>query len=243
MSGSPLSTQDPSTGVYRSGVAARLSGVPVDTLRIWERRYSVIGPRLSAGRQRLYSMADIRRLALIKQLVDMGHPIGTVASLGSDELLRRQAASRSLEDPPPGIAGPKERSEIKIALVGPMLAGEHFAQGSFEWRAKGHGAQRRSSERSPRSEGRHRGHRDHRAADHARCRSRARRCDQGCLRRGKRDRAVSLRDQRYGQAHAHGRACHGEVDIRCDGTRGALPGCSASPSARRRRRRTFAGEC
>lgn len=128
MSGSPLSTQDPSTGVYRSGVAARLSGVPVDTLRIWERRYSVIGPRLSAGRQRLYSMADIRRLALIKQLVDMGHPIGTVASLSSDELLRRQAATRSLEDNPPGIAGPKEWSEIKVALVGPMLAGEHFGK-------------------------------------------------------------------------------------------------------------------
>ena len=73
------------TGGYRSGVAARLSGVPVDTLRIWERRYSVIGPQFSAGRQRLYSMADIRRLALIKQLVDMGHSIGTIASLGNEE--------------------------------------------------------------------------------------------------------------------------------------------------------------
>ena len=120
-----MNTEDHVPGVYRSGVAARLSGVPVDTLRIWERRYSVIGPRLSAGRQRLYSMADIRRLALIKQLVDMGHPIGTIASLGSDELLAMQAATRSLEDTHPGIAGP-ERSEIKVALVGPLLAGEHF---------------------------------------------------------------------------------------------------------------------
>ena len=85
-------------GVYRSGIAARLSGVPVDTLRIWERRYSVIGPRLSAGRQRLYSTADIRRLTLIKQLVDMGHPIGTIASLGLEALSSMQAATWSLQD-------------------------------------------------------------------------------------------------------------------------------------------------
>ena len=57
-----MSTGNDTAGVYRSGVAARLSGVPVDTLRIWERRYAVIGPPLSAGRQRLYSLADIRRL-------------------------------------------------------------------------------------------------------------------------------------------------------------------------------------
>ncbi|MBC8119492.1 MAG: MerR family transcriptional regulator, partial [Burkholderiaceae bacterium] len=123
-----MSTEDHPTGVYRSGVAARLSGVPVDTLRIWERRYSVIGPRLSAGRQRLYSMVDIRRLALIKQLVDMGHPIGTIASLGADELLAMQAATRSLAVTQPGIAGQKDRSEIKVALVGPLLAGEHFGK-------------------------------------------------------------------------------------------------------------------
>ena len=60
-------------GLYRSGVAARLAGVPVNTLRVWERRYKVVGPSLSTGRQRLYSLADVRRLTLIKQLVDMGH--------------------------------------------------------------------------------------------------------------------------------------------------------------------------
>jgi DNA-binding transcriptional MerR regulator len=126
--GGATSTNDASTGVYRSGVAARLSGVPVGTLRIWERRYAVIGPRLSTGRQRLYSMADIRRLTLIKQLVDMGHPIGTLASLGSDELLRRQAATRTLADTRAVVARTKEQGRIKVVLVGPLLAGEHFAK-------------------------------------------------------------------------------------------------------------------
>ena len=121
-----MSTGNQTAGVYRSGVAARLSGVPVDTLRIWERRYSVIGPQLSSGRQRLYSLADIRRLAVIKQLVDMGHPIGTVASLSKDELLAMQAATRSLHDHRPARGAPAERSETRVALVGPMMVGEHF---------------------------------------------------------------------------------------------------------------------
>ena len=121
-----MSTGNQTAGVYRSGVAARLSGVPVDTLRIWERRYSVIGPQLSAGRQRLYSLADIRRLAMIKQLVDMGHPIGTVASLSKDELMAMQAATSSLHDHRPARADPVERSETRVALVGPMMVSEQF---------------------------------------------------------------------------------------------------------------------
>ena len=123
-----METEGEATGGYRSGVAARLSGIPVDTLRIWERRYSVIGPQVSAGRQRLYSMADIRRLALIKQLVDMGHSIGTIASLGNEELRERQAATRSLQGTAPGAAGTSEDGEVKVALVGALLAGEHFAK-------------------------------------------------------------------------------------------------------------------
>lgn len=121
-----MSAESHMAGVYRSGVAARLSGVPVDTLRIWERRYSVIGPRLSAGRQRLYSLADIRRLAMIKQLVDMGHPIGTIAALGSEELTAMQAATWSLSDTRPGRVEPEKRSQTTVALVGPVMVGEQF---------------------------------------------------------------------------------------------------------------------
>lgn len=123
-----MSTESQRAGVYRSGVAARLSGVPVDTLRIWERRYSVIGPPLSAGRQRLYSLTDIRRLAMIKKLVDMGHPIGTIASLSADQLLAMHAATRSLHDAPSGRADPIERSETMVALAGPLMMGEQFIQ-------------------------------------------------------------------------------------------------------------------
>lgn len=123
-----VTTQGPDAGFYRSGVAARLSGVPVDTLRIWERRYSVVGPRMSAGRQRLYSGTDIRRLTLIKHLVDMGHPIGTVALLGTDALAGMQAASWSLQEARPASAGIGEGHEIGVALVGSLLVADQFAR-------------------------------------------------------------------------------------------------------------------
>jgi DNA-binding transcriptional MerR regulator len=109
---------DPGKASYRSGIAARLAGVPVNTLRIWERRYVVVGPRMSAGRQRLYSAADVRRLAIIKQLVDSGHPIGAVATLDNDALAAMRAETRALAQ---GAA-----REIRVALASPMLASDRF---------------------------------------------------------------------------------------------------------------------
>src|SRR5579871_1764840 len=84
---------------YRSGAAARLAGIPVETLRVWERRYKVVGPRLSPGGQRLYSSAEVKRLTLIRQLVDMGHPISAVAALDDASLAAMRMESRSLEKP------------------------------------------------------------------------------------------------------------------------------------------------
>jgi DNA-binding transcriptional MerR regulator len=118
-----MGSEDPQLGVYRSGVAARLAGVRVDTLRIWERRYAVVGPRLSPGRQRLYSTADIKRLTLIKQLVDMGHPIGTIAALSDDELARMRAGGGV-----PDESGTKDVRDVRIALVGSLVMVEQVGK-------------------------------------------------------------------------------------------------------------------
>ncbi len=115
------SSGDLSAGAYRSGVAARLAGIPVETLRVWERRYGVIGPRLSPRGQRLYSSVEIRRLALIKQLVDMGHPIGAIAVLPTDALNAMHANARTLAGPS-GLAHDDELRETRVALVGPLIS-------------------------------------------------------------------------------------------------------------------------
>src|SRR4051812_45675250 len=72
---------------YRSGVAARLAGLSAATLRVWERRYQLTATLRSATGQRLYTASQVRRLGLLKQLVDRGHPIGTLAALAPERLL------------------------------------------------------------------------------------------------------------------------------------------------------------
>lgn len=77
---------------YRSAAVARMLRMPVATLRIWERRYRVSGAATSAAGHRLYSAADVRRLALLRQLTTLGHAIGAIAPLDMDGL---QAVART----------------------------------------------------------------------------------------------------------------------------------------------------
>jgi DNA-binding transcriptional MerR regulator len=82
-SNQPLAAERPS---YRSGAVARLTGIPVETLRVWERRYRIVGPRQSAKGQRLYSPNEVTRLTVIKKLVDAGYAIGSIAALDMEAL-------------------------------------------------------------------------------------------------------------------------------------------------------------
>jgi len=77
---------DPSR--HRSGAVARMLRMPVATLRVWERRYALTRPELTPSGQRLYSAQDVQRLALLKQLSDLGHAIGSLAPLSMLELQR-----------------------------------------------------------------------------------------------------------------------------------------------------------
>jgi MerR family transcriptional regulator, light-induced transcriptional regulator len=101
---------------YRIGVAARLAGIPVETLRVWERRYQVGGSNQSDRGRRSYSAESIERLRLVKQLVDAGNPAGSVAGLPMSELLAVRAATTGLTVPA-GDALPLT-SSLRIALIG-----------------------------------------------------------------------------------------------------------------------------
>jgi hypothetical protein len=71
---------------HRSGAVAKMLRMPVATLRVWERRYQVSQPQLSPSGQRLYSAAQVQRLAQLKQLTDLGHAIGSLARLDIAQL-------------------------------------------------------------------------------------------------------------------------------------------------------------
>lgn len=55
------------------GAVERETGLPKDTLRIWERRYGFPQPLRDAAGERLYTAADVEKLRLVKRLADQGH--------------------------------------------------------------------------------------------------------------------------------------------------------------------------
>ncbi len=104
--------------VYRSGAVARLTGIPVQTLRVWERRYKIVGPRQSATGQRQYSPEDVARLTVIKRLVDSGHAIGSIATLDLDSLQSMLAKVAQA----PGSAAKGAMTPVRVVIVGEALA-------------------------------------------------------------------------------------------------------------------------
>ncbi|WP_089164249.1 MerR family transcriptional regulator [Caballeronia sordidicola] len=71
---------------FRSGAVARRANMPVATLRIWERRYEVVPSAKTDTGHRLYSEDDVKRIVLLKALVNLGHAIGSIAKLHIDQL-------------------------------------------------------------------------------------------------------------------------------------------------------------
>lgn len=104
---------------FRSGAVARMVRMPVATLRIWERRYGVSRPALTASGQRLYSAAEVRRLGLMKQLTDLGHAIGNLASLDWTQL---QAVANTHASAVAGLRAQAPARPWRLAVVGAALA-------------------------------------------------------------------------------------------------------------------------
>ena len=107
--------------MYRTGAAARLAGLPVETLRVWERRYSLSDAQRSERGQRLYSAEQVARLGLLKQLVDQGHSIGVLAGLSREQLQSMLGLNMQAHAP---AAAP-----MRVLLVSNMLARRLAAMG------------------------------------------------------------------------------------------------------------------
>lgn len=113
-----MSTPDPSLSQFPMRVVVRRTGLNASLLRAWERRYGAVEPGRSDGGQRLYSEDDIRKLLLLKELVDQGHNIGQVADRDPGELrmLLRQTGGAAVA----GIGGQASAPNS----VGPSRNGE-----------------------------------------------------------------------------------------------------------------------
>lgn len=76
---------------YEISAVSRLTGLSTHVLRVWERRYGVVEPMRTDTKRRRYHRDDIRRLTLLKSLVDNGHTISSIAKLDIPALEERLA--------------------------------------------------------------------------------------------------------------------------------------------------------
>ena len=93
---------------YPIRAVSKLTGIPEDTLRAWERRYGAVVPgRTSRGR--VYSDKEIQRLILLRDGVEKGHSIGRIATFSDNRLrtLLRKSSDLAVEK------GAWEKSALK----------------------------------------------------------------------------------------------------------------------------------
>jgi DNA-binding transcriptional MerR regulator len=94
--------------LYRIGTIASLTGISVERLRAWERRYG-LAPAFRSGKTRFYSKPQLDSLQKVKRLIDQGHPISTLVPLSDAQLDERLSATRTtlaLKAATVGLIGP-----------------------------------------------------------------------------------------------------------------------------------------
>jgi MerR family transcriptional regulator, light-induced transcriptional regulator len=85
-----------SPGRVRIGELSRRTGVSVDVLRVWERRYGLLSPERTPGGQRLYSAGDEQRIRAMRSHLDDGLSAGEAARLVSRPATGSPATPREL---------------------------------------------------------------------------------------------------------------------------------------------------
>ena len=124
-------------------VDARRTGLTTATLRAWERRHGAVRPARSHTERRLYSDADIERLAQMRDLVKRGHSLSQLARLSAPDLtsLARQERAHVVASPERATgaggssvgeivaAGERAISALDVAELQRLLTREMMALG------------------------------------------------------------------------------------------------------------------
>jgi DNA-binding transcriptional MerR regulator/methylmalonyl-CoA mutase cobalamin-binding subunit len=127
--------------MYSISQAAARTGITVEVLRAWERRYRVVAPERTATGYRLYDEAAITRLRAMRRMVDDGwSPSVAATSLQTMDAgaIRELAASRD----PVTVAEPADAGALTARFVDAAanldgsrlesILDEMTAQGTFE---------------------------------------------------------------------------------------------------------------
>lgn len=106
---------------YSISDVERDTGVPKETLRVWERRYAFPQPGRDSHGERLYPADQVARLRLVKRLLDSGYRPGKIMHLSTEELAQL-AAKAGPAAPPPNLDDPELKQCIVLIKEHKMVA-------------------------------------------------------------------------------------------------------------------------
>lgn len=86
--------------MYSIKAAAQATGLTVETLRAWERRYAAVVPIRDRAGRRTYRPDDLVRLRRLRDAAAQGHRIGDLVRLSNDQLTELLAGIAALAGPP-----------------------------------------------------------------------------------------------------------------------------------------------
>ena len=108
---------------YRIHIAAELSGVRVELIRAWERRYGVLNPQRTPAGYRVYTDRDVALLKRLKKLTDEGVAISEAA-----KLLPQLRAELSSEPGAATVTGNGHGQNLETWLEAALAAAEAYDQ-------------------------------------------------------------------------------------------------------------------
>lgn len=132
--------------MYTIKQAAARSGVPVQLLRAWERRYGVVEPTRASSGYRLYDEVAIARLRAMRTLMDEGWAPSTAAAhireldgAAIAEILGRSAIDQGARRSASASGDPEQLSDAFVVSAGRLdesaveqVLDDMFARGTFE---------------------------------------------------------------------------------------------------------------
>jgi MerR family transcriptional regulator, light-induced transcriptional regulator len=74
--------------MYSIKAVSQATGLSIETLRAWERRYAIVEPQRDPNGRRSYRPEDVIRLRKLRESTERGHPISKLSRLSDEELNR-----------------------------------------------------------------------------------------------------------------------------------------------------------
>lgn len=116
------------SGIYSIRVVSRLTGISLDTLRVWERRYGFPKPARKDSGSRLYTQLDVDTLLLVSKALAAGYRPSEIVGKPFGELSRLLATPGNADRSPPQPATDHARG----AVIGIDEFVEFATRGDFD---------------------------------------------------------------------------------------------------------------